>query len=76
MFFKKTEGYQAHIDNKYTLEKVRFGLKWYKKFLKDMNSYGYLSEDLGRELEELYKDVGHIEKMENIFTSNMKLAFI
>lgn len=62
MFFKKVEGYQAHIDNKYTFEKKRFGLKWYKKFLKSVNSYGYLSENLGMELERLYKDVGYIEE--------------
>lgn len=60
MFSKKREGYQIPLDNKYG--------KWHKKWIKEINSYGYMSENLGRELEELFKDVGYIkENGEKIF---------
>lgn len=59
-FSKKTNGYQVKPDNKYTLEKERLGLKKYKEILNDINTYGYISEELGRELENLFNDVGYI----------------
>lgn len=46
------------MDDKHTLEKSRYGLKWYKNLIKEINSYGYLSLETGAYLEELYKDVG------------------
>lgn len=59
-FNKKNIGYQVKLDNKYTLESSRMGIKWLKEQIKLINSSGYISEELGRELEAFFSDVGYI----------------
>ena len=61
MFFgnKKVNGYQVHLNNKSEIERKE-DLKWFQRWVKAINSYGYMSENLGMELEELFKDAGYI----------------
>lgn len=64
-FNKKKNGYQVKFDNKYTIQISRMGLKWLKKHIEEINSIGYIQEELGVELESFFADVGYIGNNKN-----------
>ncbi len=63
--FNNKNGYQVKFDNKYTIESSRMGMKWIKEHIRQINSIGYISEELGRELETFFLDVGYVGNDKN-----------
>lgn len=63
---KSEHGYQLKMDKKIDMFKARFGNKYYMDYIKEINSTGYMSEELGKCLEELYQDVGYIGKYQDL----------
>lgn len=52
-------GYKLKVDDRYDLGKASFGIKWFQEQLDKINSIGYLSEEVGHKLEEMFRDVGY-----------------
>lgn len=53
-------GYKLKVDDKYDLGKCSFGIDWFKEQLDKVNKVGYMSEEVGCALEEMFKDAGYL----------------